>query len=94
MVYHESSKEGKVLYGYSLKNDVVFNKMIKEFDPSIREHVVWLKKLLDAKIEDKVTILNENPMKMEMPPFEVIQIIFGLSMRYTQAVFNKTAVVI
>lgn len=68
--------------------------MLKEFDPTIREHVVWLKKLLEAKIEDKINILKENPMKQEMPSFEVIQIIFGLSMRYTQAVFNKTAVIL
>ena len=68
--------------------------MLKEFDPTIREHVVWLKKLLEAKIEDKINILKENPMKQEMPSFEVIQIIFGLSMRHTQAVFNKTAVIL
>lgn len=66
--------------------------MLLEFDPSNITHVKWLKKLIDAKVEDKVKILNENPMKKEIPPFEVIQILFGLSMRYTQAVFNKTAV--
>ena len=68
--------------------------MIQEFDPSNKKHVEWLKKLIDAKVEDKVKILSENPMKKELPPFEIIQIMFGLSMRYTQAVFNKTAVFI
>lgn len=68
--------------------------MIQEFDPSNKKHVVWLKKLIDAKVEDKIKVLNENPMKKELPPFEIIQIMFGLSMKYTQAVFNKTAVFI
>lgn len=66
--------------------------MIQEFNPTNKKHVEWLKKLIDSKIEDKVKVLNENPMKKEIPPFEVIQIMFGLSMKYTQAVFNKTAV--
>lgn len=65
--------------------------MLQEFDPSNITHVEWLKKLIDSKVEDKIKVLNENPMKKEIPPFEVIQIMFGLSMRYTQAVFNKTA---
>lgn len=68
--------------------------MIQEFDPSNKKHVEWLKKLIDAKVEDKIKVLNENPMKKELPPFEIIQIMFGLSMKYTQAVFNKTAVFI
>lgn len=66
--------------------------MIQDFDPSNKEHVKWLKNLLEAKVEDKVSILKKNPMKKEFPPFDLIQIIFGLSMKYTQAVFNKTAV--
>ena len=68
--------------------------MLQEFDATNKTHVQWLKKLIDAKVEDKIKVLSENPMKKEVPPFEVIQIMFGLSMKYTQAVFNKTAVLI
>jgi hypothetical protein len=66
--------------------------MIQDFDPSNKEHVKWLKKVLESKVEDKVAILKKNPMNKEFPPFDLIQIIFGLSMKYTQAVFNRTAV--
>lgn len=68
--------------------------MLKDFDPSNETHVRWLKKILEADIKDKVDVLKNNPMKKELPPFEIIQIIFGLSMMYTQAVFNKTAFLI
>ena len=65
--------------------------MLQEFDATNKTHVQWLKNLIDAKVEDKIKILNENPMNKEVPAFEVIQIMFALSMKYTRAVFNKTA---
>ncbi len=68
--------------------------MLQAFDPSNKTHVEWLKKLVDAKIEDKVTILVENPMNKTVPAFDMIQIMFGLSMKYTHAIFNKTAVLL
>jgi hypothetical protein len=68
--------------------------MFQEFDPSSKEHVEWLKKLVEADVDKKVEILKKNPMKKDIPPFEIIQVVFGLSMRYTQAVFKKTAYLI
>jgi hypothetical protein len=67
--------------------------MLHEFDPSNEEHVVWLKKLIEAKVEDKYTIFKSNPMKADSPAFEMIQVIFALSMKYTKAVFTGSAVV-
>jgi hypothetical protein len=68
--------------------------MFQEFDPSNKTHVEWLKKLIESDVEKKVEILNQNPMKKEIPPFEIIQVMFGLSMKYTQGIFNKTAYII
>lgn len=65
--------------------------MIKEFDPSNKEHVKWLKKVIEAPTEKKMSFLEDNPMKQPVPPFDMIQILFGVSMKYTQAVFKKTA---
>ncbi len=68
--------------------------MLHQFDPSNESHVVWLKKLIESDVDKKMSILQDNPMNAEFPPFEMIQIIFGLSMKYTKAVFNGTAYVI
>ena len=68
--------------------------MFSDFNPSDKQHVKWLKKLIDADVENKLKVLAENPMKKEIPPFDVIQVMFGLSMRYTQAVFNNTAYIL
>ncbi len=66
--------------------------MLTDFDPSNKKHVAWLRELIRAPVKDKIDVLNKNPMKAKVPPFEVIQIVFGLSMMYTKAVFDKTAV--
>lgn len=66
--------------------------ILQDFDPSNAIHVKWLKELMNADIENKVEILNKNPMKQDIPPLEVIHILFGLSAKYTKAVFDKTAV--
>lgn len=68
--------------------------MIQSFDPSNKEHVEWLKKLFAAEMKDKVPVLKENPMKKPVPDFDMIQIYFGLSAKYTKAVFDKTAVIL
>lgn len=65
--------------------------MLEKFDPSDKTHVEWLKKLIETDLDKKINILNENPMNEKFPPFEVIHIIFGLSAKYTKAVFDKTA---
>lgn len=68
--------------------------LLQDFDPSKKEHVKWLKELVNADLDKKVEILQKNPMKYEVPPFEVIHILFGLSARYTKAVFDKTAFIL
>jgi hypothetical protein len=68
--------------------------LLQDFDPSDESHVKWLKELVGAEIEKKVEILQKNPMNHEVPPFEVIHILFGLSAKYTKAVFDKTAVLL
>ena len=65
--------------------------MIQEFEPNNKVHVQWLKKLLDADIDKKLSILEKNPMNKEIPAYEVIHIMFALSMMYTKAVFNNSA---
>jgi len=68
--------------------------MIQSFDPSDSRHVEWLKRVVDAPLEEKVKILNNNPMGKDFPPLEMVQVLFGLSMKYTQAIFKKTAYII
>jgi hypothetical protein len=65
--------------------------MIKEFDPSNKKHVQWFKKVVDAPTEKKMSMLEDNPMNQSVPAFDMVQILFGISMKYTQAVFKKTA---
>lgn len=68
--------------------------VLNDFDPTNKTHVEWLKKLMEADIEKKIEVLQANPMNKDIPPFEVIHIIFGLAAKYTKAVFEKTAVII
>jgi len=74
-----------------LKKVVSNKQMIKSFDASNPEHVKWLKRVIDAPLEEKLKMMKDNPMKKEMPPFEIPQVLFAVSMKYTQAVFKKTA---
>jgi hypothetical protein len=69
---------------------MVFNS----FDPYDKSHVEWLKRIIDAPVEDKHEIFLQNPMHESAPAFEMIQIIFGLSMKYTKAVFSHTAYIL
>jgi hypothetical protein len=68
--------------------------MFDKFDPSNKTHVEWLKTLVEADLDKKISILNNNPMGEQIPPFEVIHMIFGLSAKYVKAVFDKTAVIL
>lgn len=68
--------------------------LLQDFDPSNERHVKWLKEFVNADIENKVEVLQKNPIKKEIPPLEVIHILFGLSAKYTKAVFDKTAFLI
>lgn len=68
--------------------------MMDTFDSSNIVHVKWLKKFVEADLDKKMEVLKENPMKENIPPFEMIHVIFGLSAKYVKAVFNKTAVIL
>lgn len=65
--------------------------LLQDFDPSNETHVKWLKELMEADVEDKVGVLQKNPLNEQVPPFDVIHIMFGLCAKYTKAVFNKKA---
>jgi len=65
--------------------------MIQSFDATKEEHVKWLKKVIDAPTAEKFDIMTDNPMKKSMPPFEIPQVLFAISMKYTQAVFKGVA---
>jgi hypothetical protein len=65
--------------------------MIQSFDASNEDHVRWLKRVIDAPTEEKFKLMDDNPMKEKMPPFEIPQVLFAVSMKYTQAVFKHTA---
>lgn len=64
------------------------------FDPQNREHVEWLKKLTEANTEDKFKIINKNPMECEFSGAEMVQVLFGLCAKYTQAIFQKRALIL
>mgnify|MGYP006288431225 CR=1 FL=1 len=68
--------------------------LLEKFDASNEEHVRWLKKFLEADVDKKIEILEQNPMKQDVPPFEVIHVMFGLCAKYTKAVFNNNAVIL
>jgi hypothetical protein len=65
--------------------------MLNEFDPSQKTHVIWLKDLINAPVAKKANIFEQNPMGVACPAFEMIQVLFALSMKYTKAVFEGTA---
>jgi hypothetical protein len=68
--------------------------LLQDFDPSVESHVRWLKELMEADVDKKIEVLQKNPLNQEVPPFEVIHVMFGLSAKYTKAVFDKTAFLI
>ncbi len=65
--------------------------LLDSFDSSKREHVEWLRDLMNADISKKMDIIKNNPLNEDVPPFEMIHIMFGLAAKYTKAVFENTA---
>lgn len=74
----------------------------KAFDPSNERHVRWLARMFKVSEEMKdlskqITLLaeiNMNPLKIELSHGEALEwpnIHFILCMKYTKAVFSKTA---
>lgn len=68
--------------------------MLTSFDPTKKEHVEWLKSVVDASNTDKLKVMIDNPMKKRFEHLEMVQVLFALSMKYTQAVFKKTAYIL
>lgn len=65
--------------------------IFQKFDPSNEKHVRWLKEFVESDLDAKQNILKKNPMGSEIPPFEIVQVMFGLCAAYTKAVFKGTA---
>lgn len=69
--------------------------LLDSFNASNETHVQWLKRVVEAdNIEKKMEQLKNNPMKSEVPPFEMVHILFGLCAKYTKAIFDKSAHII
>ena len=70
--------------------------IFQKFDPSKKSHVEWLRDLVsdDLDMKAKGDLLAKNPMKVDVPPFDTAQIMFGLCAAYTKAVFKKNALVL
>lgn len=67
------------------------SSIFQKFDPSNEAHVKWLKEFVESDLDSKQSILKKNPMGSDVPPFEIIQVMFGLCAAYTKAVFKGTA---
>ncbi len=67
------------------------SSIFQKFDPSNEKHVAWLKEFVESDLDAKQEKLKKNPMGCEVPPFELIQVMFGLCAAYTKAVFKGNA---
>ena len=72
--------------------------VIKKFDPSDKEHVLWLRSInrgmalvTDGKKCDVVALMNDNPMGEKIDPAEFAYQHFTLCMKYTNAIFDGKA---
>ena len=69
--------------------------ILRKFDPKVREHVLFLKKLndlsknlSDGRIDD---ICENNPWTISVKPLDIPQLHFCLAAKYTDSVLSKTA---
>jgi hypothetical protein len=71
-----------------------------KFDPTNKDHVLWLQKVDDAMVEimtnnkkmDMVQVVNDNPFKAKIKnPLEWADAHFQLALKYSQAVLRGTA---
>jgi hypothetical protein len=72
--------------------------VIKKFEPSQKEHVLWLRSLstgmgmvTEGKKCDVVALMNDNPMGEKINPTEFAYQHFTLCMKYTNAIFDGKA---
>ena len=74
------------------------DKVFKEFDPSLPEHVVWLKiihdaaKNMDSGWIEKVS--NGNPFGVKIKPMDIPEVQFVLDAKYVDAIFEKKAYIL
>jgi len=71
------------------------NHIVKNFDPMIEKHVMWLKKLHDETknlSEGRLAeAVKENPFNKKVDPTSIPELHFVLSAKYTGAVLSKKA---
>jgi hypothetical protein len=82
--------------------DTVSVRFLKAFDPSVKDHVAWLKKVTDSaealadasKPQYIISQMKENPMNVTFSHSEALDwphVHFCLCAAYTRAVFNLKA---
>ncbi len=68
------------------------SRFVKDFDPTKKEHVTWLKKMVKTDAMHYVDTLKENPMGMEITQRDILewaQTVFVLCTKYTKALFDN-----
>jgi hypothetical protein len=79
----------------------VTQRFVNAFDPMARDHVVWLQKMLNIKLDPNVMVdlakeVNTNPMKIKISKTEALDwphINFVLCAKYAKAVLSGEAIV-
>ncbi len=69
------------------------SRFVKDFDPTKKEHVTWLKKMLKTDAMHYVETLKENPMGMDVTQRDILdwaQTVFVLCTKYTKALLEST----
>ena len=71
------------------------DRIIKNFDPRLPEHVEWLKNIHDAaKKMDTTWVSNGNPFGVKIKPVDIPEIQFVLDAKYVDAIFEKKAYIL
>ncbi len=74
------------------------DKIFKEFDPSRKDHVEWLKLIhKTAKNMEKArldVVFDNNPFSVKIKPIDIPEIQFVLDAKYTDAIFEKNAYIL
>ena len=74
------------------------DRIIRNFDPSLPEHVEWLKIIHDAAKKMDVTwidkVSNGNPFGVKIKSVDIPEIQFVLDAKYVDAIFEKKAYIL
>jgi hypothetical protein len=69
--------------------------MIDSFDPMNETHVTWLRDIIEAKgVTEKLKLFDKSPIKNKNISLDMPQALFGLSMKYTRAIFQEKALIL